>query len=77
MNESILNYYDEQIIFIIMGLMDLLMKRNSIFLATVIGGAIVTEIIIDDGINKLWRWNNRGVSGLFNALIRNYGKTYQ
>lgn len=56
-----------------------IMKKNSYFLATIFAGAFVTELIVDAGVNKLWEWNNRGVSideGLFinDDVGRNYGK---
>lgn len=40
------------------------MRRNSVYVAFVLGGALVTERMIDGGLNSLWASINRGVSCL-------------
>lgn len=41
-----------------------IMRRNSLYLATIVASAFALEIVLDDGVQALWEWNNRGVSGL-------------
>ena len=36
------------------------LRRNTFFLATVFSTALVSEILIDGGVEKFWQWNNRG-----------------
>ena len=36
------------------------LRRNTFFLATVFGAALVGEIVIDGGVDRFWEWNNRG-----------------
>jgi ubiquinol-cytochrome c reductase subunit 9 len=36
------------------------LRSNAIFLGTVFAAAFVGEILVDDGIDWLWRWHNRG-----------------
>jgi hypothetical protein len=38
------------------------LRRNTVFLATVFGAALVTELVLDVGIDRFWEFNNRGVS---------------
>lgn len=38
------------------------LRRNTVFLATVFGAALVTELIVDVGIDRFWEFHNRGVS---------------
>ena len=37
------------------------MRRNSYYLAAILAGAFVTEIVVDGGVNAFWDWHNRGV----------------
>jgi hypothetical protein len=37
------------------------MHRNSYYLAAILGAAFVGEIVLDNGVNAAWDWNNRGV----------------
>lgn len=39
----------------------MLMRKNSYFLATVFAGAFLGELVVDNGIDALWEWNNKGV----------------
>lgn len=36
------------------------LRRNTVFLASVFGVALVAELAIDGGVDKVWEWNNRG-----------------
>lgn len=36
------------------------LRRNTFFLATVFSTALVSEIVIDGGVEKFWEWKNRG-----------------
>ena len=36
------------------------LRRNTFFLATVFGTALVTEIAVDGGVERFWEWKNRG-----------------
>lgn len=36
------------------------LRRNTFFLATVFSTALVSEILIDGGVEKFWEWKNRG-----------------
>lgn len=38
----------------------LLMKRNSVYIAFVIGGALAGERVVDYGLNSLWEKKNAG-----------------
>ena len=51
-------------------------KRNSTFIATIIGTAFVAEYLLDKGVDTFWRYANRGVSavrGCAHAHARVYG----
>lgn len=37
------------------------LRRNTVFLATVFGAALATELIVDVGIDRFWEFHNRGV----------------
>ena len=37
------------------------MRRNSYFLAVIVGGAFVGELALDTAVNAAWEWNNYGV----------------
>lgn len=36
------------------------LRRNTFFLASVFATALVTEIVVDGGVERFWEWNNRG-----------------
>jgi ubiquinol-cytochrome c reductase subunit 9 len=36
------------------------LRRNTFFLATVFSTALISEILIDGGVEKFWEWKNRG-----------------
>jgi ubiquinol-cytochrome c reductase subunit 9 len=36
------------------------LRRNTIFLATVFGGALLAELVVDSGVDRFWEWRNRG-----------------
>ena len=36
------------------------LRRNTFFLASVFGAALVTEIVVDGGVDRFWEWKNRG-----------------
>ncbi|KAG6543859.1 hypothetical protein Mapa_014699 [Marchantia paleacea] len=38
----------------------LLMRRNSVYVTFILGGAIVGERVVDYSINKVWEMNNVG-----------------
>lgn len=38
-----------------------IMRRNSYFIATIVAGALIGEIMVDSGVNAFWEWKNRGV----------------
>ncbi|KAK9815339.1 hypothetical protein WJX72_001948 [[Myrmecia] bisecta] len=38
----------------------LLMRRNAVYVAFILGGAIIGERVVDYSINKLWEKNNQG-----------------
>lgn len=37
-----------------------LMKRNSVYVAFILGGALIGERVVDYGLNSLWEKNNAG-----------------
>ncbi|KAK9807330.1 hypothetical protein WJX73_002445 [Symbiochloris irregularis] len=37
-----------------------LMRRNSVYVAFILGGALVGERVLDNTINTLWDQNNKG-----------------
>lgn len=37
------------------------MRRNSLFMATIFATAFVVEIAYDQTVEFFWRWHNRGV----------------
>lgn len=52
-----------------------ILKRNSLFIATIFGSAFVVELAYDEAVEALWRWHNKGVRGWhFTLFIRNYGR---
>lgn len=38
------------------------LRRNTVFLATVFGAALVVELMVDTGVDRFWEFKNRGVS---------------
>jgi len=38
------------------------MKRNSVYIAFVLGGALLGERVVEYGFNTMWERNNEGVS---------------
>lgn len=36
------------------------LRRNTFFFATVFSTALISEIVIDGGVEKFWEWKNRG-----------------
>ena len=36
------------------------LRRNTFFLATVFSTALISEILIDSGVEQFWEWKNRG-----------------
>ncbi len=45
------------------------MRKNSFFIASIFAGAIVTEILVDAGIDAFWQFRNRGVNFLQKGII--------
>ena len=45
----------------------LLMRRNSVYVAFILGGAMVGERAVDYAMNSLWKGNNKGK--LFDDLV--------
>lgn len=51
-----------------------LFRRNSIFLSAALVIAFGSEILIDNGVEGAWNWNNKGVYYIKKLIFRNYGK---
>lgn len=53
--------FDESTMSVLQRVGQAIMRRNSYFIATIVAGALIGEIMVDSGVNAFWEWKNRGV----------------